>query len=48
MKRINFFLPEQQIAKLKGYVKSTGLTMSEILRRALDEYFDKHKEIKDG
>ena len=44
MKRINFCFPEQLIEKLKKLSKDTGLTMSEIIRRALDDYFDKHKD----
>ena len=44
MKRINFCFPEQLIEKLKSLANKTGLTMSEIIRRALDDYFDKHKD----
>lgn len=44
MKRINFCFPEQLIEKLKSLSNKTGLTMSEIIRRALDDYFDKQKD----
>jgi len=44
MKRVNFCFPEQLIEKLKNLAAKTGLTMSEIIRRALDDYFDKYKD----
>lgn len=44
MKRTNFYLSEIQIKKLEQLSKKTGLSMSELLRRAIDEYFEKVKE----
>ena len=41
MKRINHHLTEKQIKMLKTLSKKNGLSASEILRRALDEYFDR-------
>ena len=41
MKRINHHLTEKQIKKLKALSKKSGLSASELIRRALDEYFDK-------
>lgn len=39
MKRIILFVTEQELTKLKKMAESTGLAQSEIVRRALDEYF---------
>jgi hypothetical protein len=39
MIRKNFYLPEQQVTKLKNLAIVSGISMSEILRRAIDEYF---------
>ncbi len=41
MKRINHNLTENQIKYLQALSKKNGLSASEILRRALDEYFDR-------
>lgn len=41
MKQINHYLTEQQIAKLQEEKEKTGLASSEILRRAVDEYFER-------
>ena len=41
MKRINHNLTENQFKYLKALSKKNGLSASEILRRALDEYFDR-------
>ena len=40
-KRINFYLAEIQIKRLKSISKKTGLSASEILRRAIDEYWER-------
>jgi hypothetical protein len=37
MKRISMFLSESQIAKLKKLSKRTGIKMSELVRRFIDE-----------
>ena len=41
MKLFTHYLTEKQILKLKSESKKTGLTVSEILRRTIDKYFDK-------
>ncbi len=38
MKRIAYYLTEDQIKFLKKEAKKTGLTVSEIIHRAIDEY----------
>jgi len=43
-KRMNFYLTEIQVKRLQAMSKKTGLTASEILRRAIDEYWEKFKE----
>ena len=40
-KRMNFYLAEIQIKRLKSISKKTGLSASEILRRAIDEYWER-------
>jgi predicted DNA-binding protein len=45
MKRCNFYLADIQIKRLKAINKKTGLPLSDILRRAIDEYWDQcHKK----
>ena len=39
MKRCNFYLADIQIKRLKAIQKKTGLPLSDILRRAIDEYW---------
>ena len=46
MKQVNFTLTEKQEAKLRAMSEDTGLTMSDIVRRSLDEYFEKHENSK--
>jgi predicted DNA-binding protein len=41
MKRINFYLADLQIRRLKAINKKTGLLLSDILRRAIDEYWER-------
>lgn len=38
MRRFNLFIPEQAIAKLQALARKTGITVSEHVRRAIDEY----------
>jgi predicted DNA-binding protein len=47
-KRMNFYLAEIQIKRLNSMSKKTGLSASEILRRAIDEYWEKFKEKERG
>ncbi len=48
MKRFNFYLAESQIKKLEVLSERTGLSSSEIIRRAIDEYWDRNKRKKGG
>ncbi len=43
MQRVNHNLTAKQIARLKKESRKSGLSMSEIMRRAIDEYFRKKK-----
>ena len=38
MTRTHIFLPDAAVKKLKGLSKKTGLSVSELVRRAIDEY----------
>lgn len=40
--RLNFYAPEFKIAQLNRLSKRMGLSKSEILRRALDDYLEEH------
>ena len=40
MKRKHYHLTDQQIKALKREAKRTGLNVSEIVRRAIDAYFE--------
>ncbi len=42
-KRVAFYLSKIQIDRLSKLAKKNGLPGSEILRRAIDEYWDKQK-----
>jgi metal-responsive CopG/Arc/MetJ family transcriptional regulator len=37
-RRANFYLPQQQLDMLDDFARQTGLSRSEILRRAIDYY----------
>ena len=37
MKRVNYFLPEQIITRLKEAKKKTGISVSEFIRRAVEK-----------
>ena len=41
MKRMNFYSADLQIKRLKAINKKTGLPLSDILRRAIDEYWER-------
>lgn len=43
MKRTNIFLPEQMRAALQALADKTGLTVAELVRRAIDEYLKRNK-----
>lgn len=40
MKRINYHLTENQIEALKKIKRETGLSLAEIVRRALDNFLE--------
>ena len=40
MKRKHYHLTDQQVKALKREAKKTGLNVSEIVRRAIDAYFE--------
>ena len=44
MKRMNFYLADMQIKRLKAIQKKTGLPLSDILRRAIDEYWERYEK----
>lgn len=49
MKRVNFTLTEVLIDKINKVKKDTGMTGSELVRRSLDEWFEKReKTLKSG
>jgi hypothetical protein len=41
MKRVNYHLTEDEIDRLQSFSAKTGLTVAEIIRRAVDEYLDR-------
>ena len=43
MKRFNYFYTAKQIEELKKLSTETGLSVSELIRRAIDEYTQKKK-----
>ena len=44
MKRFNFYISDVQLKRLRALAKKSGLTTSEILRRAIDEYWEKFEK----
>jgi hypothetical protein len=42
--RVGFYLTDLQIKNLKKLSKKTGLTVSEIIRRAIDEYWERYEK----
>ncbi|MGA2315932.1 MAG: ribbon-helix-helix domain-containing protein [Thermodesulfobacteriota bacterium] len=43
--RVGFYLTDLQIKNLKKVSKKTGLTVSEIIRRAIDGHLEQYREI---
>ncbi len=41
MKRVNYHLTEAEITRLQTLSNKTGLSVAEIIRRAVDEYLDR-------
>jgi predicted DNA-binding protein len=48
MKRIDATISEIHIKRLKAMAKKMGLSVSEILRRAIDEYWEKFRKKERG
>lgn len=46
MKKIVNYFAEKQISALERERKRTGISIAEIVRRAVDEYFEKRHERK--
>ena len=46
-KLVNFYLTKVQVDRLKRMSQKTGLSASEILRRAIDEYWEREKKKRD-
>jgi predicted DNA-binding protein len=44
MKRTNMHLKDDQIKRLKALSAKTGAPLSELVRRAIEEYLKKHKD----
>ena len=44
MKRMNFYLADLQIRRLRAINKKTGLPLSDILRRAIDDYWERFEK----
>jgi aspartate/methionine/tyrosine aminotransferase len=42
--RVGFYLTDLQIQNVKKVSKKTGLTVSEIIRRALDEWLERYEQ----
>lgn len=40
MKRTTMFLPEPYVEKLNAFCNASGLTFSEVIRRAVDAYLE--------
>lgn len=43
MKRTNYYYPEQMLARLKTLSERMGVSVSELIRRAIDEFLKRHK-----
>ena len=41
MKRVDYHLTEKQIEALRSYSKETGLSVAELIRRAVDMWLEK-------
>ena len=44
MKRISVYLSHRQIERLNDHAERTGLTKSDLIRRAIDDYLDRLDE----
>jgi hypothetical protein len=44
MPRVGLYLTSPQIKRLKEFSKKTGLTVSDLMRRSLDDWIEKYEE----
>lgn len=44
MQRVNFYLTEQQVTALTELSESSGLSVSELIRRAIDAFLSKSEK----
>jgi len=44
---MNFYLTDNQVKRLQMMSKKTGLTASEIIRRAIDEYWERFERTRE-
>jgi Arc/MetJ-type ribon-helix-helix transcriptional regulator len=44
MPRVGLYLTDPQVKKLKELSKKTGLTISDLIRRSLDDWLEKYEE----
>jgi len=44
MPRVGLYLTEPQVKKLKEISKKTGLTVSDLIRRSLDDWLERYDE----
>lgn len=42
MKRTNYYVPTELHSRLKSYSEQSGVPMSEVMRRALEQYLDEY------
>jgi len=43
MRRTNYYFPDPMLARLRALSKKTGIPVSEIIRRAIEQYLTQHK-----
>jgi predicted DNA-binding protein len=44
MKRTNYYYPEQMLERLKALSAKTGTNVSELIRRAVEDYLKANKQ----
>jgi predicted DNA-binding protein len=44
MKRINYHVTERQIERLKALSERTGLSVADLIRRAIDAYLEREEK----
>ncbi len=47
MKRVTFHLTAQQIVALRQHAQKTGLSVAELIRRAIDRRYQREEEKRD-